>query len=203
MTEEEKYRKLGYRIVAGVDEAGRGPLAGPVVAGSVILPEDFDYPEITDSKKLSEKKREEFFDIIKTQALYVGVGIVSPQEIDRINILAAAHKAMKLAVLDMGIMPDMALCDGLPVKGLPCPHNAIVKGDALVKSISCASIIAKVTRDRIMKEYDKIYPQYGFASHKGYCTKAHIKALEEYGACPIHRKTFEPIFSMEHRLDLF
>lgn len=203
MKTENLYRLKGYNVIAGVDEAGRGPIAGPVVAGAVILPRDFDFPLITDSKKLTEKKRDEFFDIIKEYALYVGVGIVSPEEIDEINILRATHLAMKKAIENLGSMPDIALVDGLPVKGLPCEHNAIVKGDALVKSISCASIIAKVTRDRIMTEYDDLYPQYGFAKHKGYGTKAHINAIKKYGVCPIHRKTFEPIFSMEHTISLF
>lgn len=203
MKVEKEYIEKGYKIIAGVDEAGRGPIAGPVVAGAVILDLDFNHPEITDSKKLSEKKREEFFEIIKNEALYVGVGIVEPEEIDKINILVATHKAMRLAIENLGIMPNIALVDGLPVKGLPCEHNAIVKGDALVKSISCASIIAKVTRDRIMNEYDLKYPEYGFKNHKGYGTKAHIEAIKTYGSCPIHRKTFEPIYSMEHTLELF
>lgn len=203
MKTEKALAEKGYKIIAGIDEAGRGPIAGPVVAASVVLPADFDFPEITDSKKLSEKKRDEFFDIIKSNALYIGIGISEPEEIDRINILRATHTAMKRAVENMGVLPDIALVDGLPVKGLPCPHNAVVKGDALVKSISCASIIAKVTRDRIMKEYGEKYPCYGFEKHKGYGTKAHIEAIKKYGVCPIHRKTFEPVFSMEHTISLF
>ena len=200
---ENEYREKGYNIICGVDEAGRGPIAGPVVAGAVILPLDFDFPQITDSKKLTEKKRDEFFDIIKANALHWSVGIIEPKEIDEINILRATHKAMRFAIEGLGIMPDIALVDGLPVKGLPCSHDAIVKGDAKVKSISCASILAKVTRDRIMIEADKLYPEYGFAGHKGYGTKAHIEAIEKYGVCPIHRMTFEPIYSMEHKLTLF
>ena len=196
---EEKIQK----IIVGIDEAGRGPIAGPVVAGAVILPEGFSHPEITDSKKLSEKKREEFYDIIVGEALAWAVGIVSPKEIDEINILKATHKAMRLAIEALSIKPDFALVDGLPVKGLPCEHKAIVKGDALVPSISCASIIAKVTRDRIMVEEDEKYPEYGFKDHKGYGTKAHIEAIKKYGVCPIHRVTFEPIFSMLNTLKLF
>ncbi|MBQ7257168.1 MAG: ribonuclease HII [Abditibacteriota bacterium] len=192
-----------YKIIVGIDEAGRGPIAGPVVAGAVILPEDFSNPEITDSKKLSEKKREEFYDIIVNEALAWAVGIVSPKEIDEINILKATHKAMRLAIEALSIKPDFALVDGLPVKGLPCEHEAVVKGDALVPAISCASIIAKVTRDRIMVEEDKKYPLYGFKGHKGYGTKAHIEAIKKYGVCPIHRVTFEPIFSMLNTLKLF
>lgn len=200
---EREKQKEGYEIIAGIDEAGRGPIAGPVVAGAVILPFSFSHKEITDSKKVSEKKRDEFYEIITSEALYWSVGIAEPKEIDEINILRATHKAMRLAIENLGIMPEIALVDGLPVKGLPCFHQAIVKGDSLVKSISCASIIAKVTRDRIMIEYDKIYPQYGFGKHKGYGTKAHIDAIKKYGVCPIHRVSFEPIFSMEHRLELF
>ena len=190
-------------IIAGVDEAGRGPIAGPVVAGACVLPPDFMEEDITDSKKLTEKKREFFFNVIKDKALYWAVGIVEPAEIDETNILIATHKAMRLAIEGLGVKVDKALVDGLPVKGLPCPHEAIVKGDAKVKAISCASILAKVTRDHIMIDYDKIYPGYGFAKHKGYGTKEHIEAIEKLGTCPIHRKTFEPIYSMEHKLSLF
>ena len=192
-----------YKIIVGVDEAGRGPIAGPVVAGAVVLPEGFSHPEITDSKKLSEKKREEFYDIIVREALSWAVGIVSPKEIDEINILRATHKAMRLAIEQLSLKPDFALVDGLPVKGLPCEHEAIVKGDALVPAISCASVIAKVTRDRMMAEEDEKYPLYGFKKHKGYGTKEHIEAIRKYGVCPIHRVTFEPIFSMLNTLKLF
>lgn len=203
MNIEKEYLEKGYKIIAGVDEAGRGPIAGPVVASAVILDLNFNHEEITDSKKLSEKKREEFFEIIMSEALHVGVGVIEPAEIDEINILAATHKAMRLAIENLGVMPDIALVDGLPVKGLPCHHNAIVKGDALVKSISCASIIAKVTRDRIMNEYHIKYPEYDFKKHKGYGTKAHIEAIKKHGPSPIHRMSFEPIYSMEHKLELF
>ncbi len=191
------------KIIVGIDEAGRGPIAGPVVAGAVILPEGFSHPEITDSKKLSEKKREEFYDIIVNEALAWAVGMVSPKEIDEINILKATHKAMRLAIEALSIKPSFALVDGLPVKGLPCEHEAIVKGDALVPAISCASIIAKVTRDRIMVAEDEKYPEYGFKKHKGYGTKEHIEAIKKYGVCPIHRVTFEPIFSILNTLNLF
>ena len=191
------------KIIVGIDEAGRGPIAGPVVAGAVILPEGFSHSEITDAKKLSEKARDEYYDIIINRAVTWAVGIVSSKEIDEINILKATHKAMRLAIENLSVTPDFALVDGLPVKGLPCEHEAIVKGDALVPSISCASIIAKVTRDRIMIEEDEKYPLYGFKDHKGYGTKAHIEAIKKYGVCPIHRVTFEPIFSMLNRLNLF
>ena len=203
MKTEIQYTEKGYKIIAGVDEAGRGPIAGPVVAGACILPLDFNHPLITDSKKITEKKRDEYFDIIKSEALSWAVGIIEPKEIDEINILQATHKAMRLAIEGLNVLPDIALVDGLPVKGLPCEHNAIVKGDALVKSISCASILAKVTRDRIMIELGEKYPEYNFQKHKGYGTKEHIEAIKKHGPCPAHRLTFEPIRSMESTLYLF
>lgn len=203
MTIEQEYIENGYKIVAGVDEAGRGPIAGPVVAASVVLPADFFCEEITDSKKLTEKKREYLFELIQKEAVYIGVGIISSEEIDATNILIATHKAMGLAVSNMDILPNIALVDGLPVKGLPVPHKAFVKGDSLVKSISAASIIAKVTRDHIMIELDKEYPEYGFKKHKGYGTKAHIEAVRKYGSCKAHRETFEPIRTILDTWTLF
>lgn len=196
----------GHSRVAGVDEAGRGPLAGPVVAGAVVFlwpdPSKISYPSefegLTDSKKLSETKRELFFERLHdSQIALYGVGIVDAGEIDSLNILRATHLAMKRALLDLPELPPFALVDGLPVKGLPCEHEAIVKGDANSLSISAASIVAKVTRDRIMKTLHKQFPAYGFAQHKGYGTKAHLSALREYGPSPAHRMSFKPVAQLE------
>lgn len=185
---EKKYSS--YKLIAGIDEAGRGPLAGPVAAGAVILPENCRILYLNDSKKLSASKRDELFDEIKEKAVAYGVGIVSPERIDEINILQATLEAMEKAVKAMDIEPDMLLIDALTIPALPYKQTGIVKGDAKSVSIAAASIIAKVTRDRIMMDIDKIYPEYGFASHKGYGSKAHIEALKKYGPCPVHRKTF-------------
>lgn len=185
---EKKYSS--YKLIAGIDEAGRGPLAGPVAAGAVILPENCRILYLNDSKKLSASKRDELFDEIKEKAVAYGVGIVSPERIDEINILQATLEAMEEAVKAMDIEPDMLLIDALAIPALPYKQTGIVKGDAKSVSIAAASIIAKVTRDRIMMDIDKIYPEYGFASHKGYGSKAHIEALKKYGPCPVHRKTF-------------
>lgn len=190
---EEQAKAQGYTSVAGLDEAGRGPLAGPVVAAAVVLPNGFDPEGIADSKALSAANRDESFRRIACQAEAVGVGIVGPSEIDEINILRAAHKAMRAALDELGAAFDYVLVDGLPVPGLPKPSLAIVKGDAKCLSIMAASIVAKVTRDRIMCELDREYPEYGFACHKGYCTKAHLAALERHGPCPIHRRSFSPV----------
>ncbi len=189
------------RRVAGVDEAGRGPLAGPVVAAAVVIEPDFLMREadglfrsLTDSKQLTEKNRELFFCIL-TSAPQVsfGVGIVSECEIDRRNILRATHKAMAQALGAIDPLPEYALVDGRPVPGLPCDSEAIVKGDARSLSIAAASVIAKVTRDRLMLEMDRSYPQYGFARHKGYGTKEHFEALRKYGPAPCHRRSFRPV----------
>ena len=192
---EQKYFKQGIRLIGGVDEAGRGPLAGPVVAACVLIDSNFIITEelsaVKDSKKLSEKKREELFDIIQTQALEVGVGLCAPDTIDRINILQATFLAMKIAVNKLKKKPDQLLLDGkFPLPNYSGKQEAIIKGDAKVFLIAAASIIAKVTRDRIMRQLDEKYPQYGFAQHKGYGTAFHIEALKVYGACPIHRKSF-------------
>ncbi len=176
-----------------MDEAGRGPLAGPVVAAAVILPEDFDPAGVDDSKKLTPAKRDIMFDRITAEALAVGVGIVDSDEIDKINILRATHLAMKLALEDLKMSYDYVLVDGLMVNGLGAPTLAIVKGDSKCVSIGAASIIAKVTRDRIMVDMDRLYPAYGFAKHKGYACKSHMEAIETYGPCPCHRKSFSPI----------
>lgn len=192
--EKEAYEK-GYKCIAGIDEAGRGPLAGPVVAAAVILPKDALIEGVNDSKKLSEKKREKLYDDIINNALAWGVGIVDHTVIDEINILNATRKAMKLAIEDLKVKPDFILIDAekkVDTDGIP--YLPIIKGDALSISIGAASIIAKVTRDRIMREWDSVYPQYGFSGHKGYGTAKHIAAIKEYGLCPIHRRSFTKNF---------
>ncbi len=180
-------------LIAGVDEAGRGPLAGPVVAAAVILPENHEINGLADSKKLSEKKREKLFDEIYSQAVCIGVGIVEREEIDRTNILKATHKAMFKALGSLNPQPKKALIDGYALPNQIIPNEGIVHGDDQIDSIKAASIIAKVTRDRIMKQYDIILPEYGFAQHKGYGTKKHIEKLIEHKAVPIHRQTFNPV----------
>lgn len=204
---EKKAWASGFLRLAGVDEAGRGPLAGPVVAGAVVFDPDYikkelvsTFGKLTDSKAMSEKGREEYFEILQSCGFVeIGVGIVDAAEIDRINVLRATHKAMGLAVEKVGA--NHALVDGLPVKGLFCDHTAIVKGDALSVSISAASIIAKVTRDRIMVALDAQYPEYGFAAHKGYGTKRHLEALRKHGAISAHRQSFRPVAEL-NQLDL-
>ena len=190
----DTYEKLayreGYRYIAGVDEAGRGPLAGPVVAAAVIFPREFRNKEINDSKKLSAAKRETLYDIIKNEAIAVGVGVADSDLIDQINILRASLQAMSEAVQELNTAPDYLLVDGLHRVPLPTPQKTIVKGDALSISIAAASIIAKVTRDKIMEEYDFKFPNYGFKKHKGYGTKVHMQRIAEHGICEIHRKSF-------------
>ena len=188
----QKYEKQYsyFSNICGIDEAGRGPLAGPVVAGAVILPKNCDILYINDSKKLSEKKREELYDVIMDKALSVGVGFATPERIDEINILQATYEAMREAVSKLDIWPDLLLNDAVTIPALSIKQVPIVKGDAKSISIGAASIIAKVTRDRLMREYDSVFPEYGFASHKGYGAQTHIEALKKYGPCPIHRKTF-------------
>ena len=185
---EEEYSM--YAHICGVDEAGRGPLCGPVVAGAVILPKNCDILYINDSKKLSEKMRDVLYDEISKKAVAWGVGIVSPERIDEINILQATYEAMKIAIENLKVSPDILFNDAVTIPDIDIPQVPIVKGDAKSQSIAAASIMAKVTRDRIMKEYDEMYPEYGFARHKGYGTKEHTTALKTYGPCPIHRKTF-------------
>jgi len=187
------YWTKGVGFLCGIDEVGRGPLAGPVVAASVILPEGCHIEGIKDSKKLSPKRREELFDKIRNNAIAVGLGIVEPILIDRINILQATYEAMRRAILSMRVFPEYVIVDGGPIPGLPLPQEGIVKGDSLSISIGAASIVAKVLRDRIMEMYDLIFPQYGFARNKGYGTKEHIEALFRYGPCPIHRRSFRPV----------
>ena len=185
---EKEYGMYGY--ICGIDEAGRGPLCGPVVAGAVVLPKDLRIMYINDSKKLSEKRREELFDIIQKEAVSVGVGIVDAARIDEINILNATYEAMRQAVNNLSVKPDILFNDAVTIPQLDIRQLPIIKGDANSISIAAASIIAKVTRDRMMCEYDEMYPGYGFAKHKGYGTKQHIEALKELGMSPIHRKTF-------------
>jgi len=180
----------GYRYVAGVDEAGRGPLAGPVVAAAVIFPPEFRNKEINDSKKLSAAKRETLYDIIKNKAIAVGVGVVESDLIDQINILRASLQAMSEAVQELDTVPDYLLVDGLHRVPLPTPQKPIVNGDALSISIAAASIIAKVSRDRIMEMYHRQFPQYNFIRNKGYGTEEHRIALKEFGMCKIHRRSF-------------
>ena len=181
------------RIIAGVDEVGRGPLAGPVVAAAVILPKDHTIEGLRDSKKISKKRREYLFPLIYEQAIDIGTGEVDVKTIDKINIREATFKAMKMALDDLSTIPDRALIDGHPLNDQSIPNEGIIGGDDKVDSIKAASIIAKVTRDRIMKEYSIIFPEYGFENHSGYGTKIHIEALEKYRATPIHRRSFKPV----------
>ncbi len=185
---EKKY--ADYIAICGIDEAGRGPLAGPVVAGAVILPKDCSILYLNDSKQVSASRREELFNEIQEKAVACAVGIVSPQRIDEINILQATYEAMHQAVEGLKVVPDLLLVDAVTIPAMPMKQVGIVKGDAKSVSIAAASILAKVTRDRMMVEYDSLYPEYGFAKHKGYGSKMHIEAIQEYGPCPIHRRTF-------------
>lgn len=186
----------GYTYIAGIDEVGRGPLAGPVVAAAVVLPRDFCLPGVNDSKALSEKKRQSLAGQIKKSALSWAIGIISPACIDRDNILNATREAMRLAIKALRPLPDFLLIDAVKIPDIDINQLPIIKGDALSISIACASIIAKVERDEIMKAYDLLYPHYGLARHKGYATREHLLAIEEYGPCPIHRSSFEPIKSI-------
>ena len=186
---EREARAEGYNVIAGTDEAGRGPLAGPVVAAAVILPPE-PIEGIDDSKKLSEKKREALYDVIMERAAAVGVGFADAGEIDEINILNAAMISMARAVENMAVKPDFVLIDGNTSRFMDIPHRCIVKGDQKSASVAAASIIAKVTRDRLMKEYDEKYPEYNFGKHKGYPTREHMELVKKYGPCEIHRKTF-------------
>ena len=178
------------QVICGVDEAGRGPLAGPVCAAAVILPKDLELPCLTDSKKLTDKKRRELFPLIQEQAIAYGIGLATEQEIDEINILQATFLAMQRALDQLAVKPDLALIDGNRQKDFGLPVKTVVKGDSLSANIAAASILAKVTRDNLMVEMAETYPQYGFEIHKGYGTKAHYAALREHGASPIHRMTF-------------
>lgn len=185
---EKEYASYSY--ICGIDEVGRGPLAGPVVAGAVILPKDCDILYLNDSKQLSEKKREELYDVIMEKAVSTGLGFVSPERIDEINILQATYEAMREAIGKLTPEPDLLLNDAVTIPGVKIRQIPIIKGDTKSISIAAASIIAKVTRDRLMVKYDEIYPEYGFVSNKGYGAQAHIEALKKYGPTPIHRKSF-------------
>ena len=187
---EESCRAQGFGLICGVDEAGRGPLAGPVCAAAVILPYGLEIPGLTDSKKLSDKKRRELFPVISREALAYGIGLASREEIDEINILQATFLAMERALGALSLRPELVLIDGNREKDFGLPVKTVVKGDSLSMNIAAASILAKVTRDDLMLELAKEYPQYGFDIHKGYGTRAHYDALREYGPCPIHRTTF-------------
>ena len=180
----------GVKLVCGVDEAGRGPLAGPVCAAAVILPPELVIPGLNDSKKLTDKKRRELYDVITAEAVSYGIAFASEKEIDEINILQATFLAMARAMEKLTPQPELALIDGNRARDFGLPVRTIVKGDSLSASIAAASILAKVTRDRLMEQYDEAYPQYGFAIHKGYGTKRHYEALREFGPSPIHRMTF-------------
>jgi ribonuclease HII len=198
---EKEAWESGLFFIAGVDEAGRGPLAGPVVAAAVVFEREFlengggeEFDGLTDSKALSEKKRDAFFEQLTTcSSAHTAFAVIEPEEIDSINILQATWKAMALSLSGLDRLPELALVDGLPVRGLPCDSKNIVKGDAKSLSIAAASIIAKVTRDRMMVALDAKHPEYGFSAHKGYGTKRHLEAIHKYGPLDCHRKTFRPI----------
>lgn len=196
MCERLKYENEAYvrgkKIIVGMDEAGRGPMAGPLVVGAVVFEKGFYNDEINDSKKLTEKKREALYDLIIENALAYCIEVIDVEEVDQLNVYQASKMGMLRAIEHLSIRPDYALTDAMPL-GNVIEHQAIIKGDTLSISIAAASILAKVTRDRIMKKYDLIYPEYGFAKHKGYPTKQHKEALKTYGATPIHRKTFQPV----------
>ena len=188
---ENNLYSRGMNYICGIDEAGRGPLAGPVVVASVIMPKDSMIEGVNDTKKISESKREQLYEKIIEEAISYGVGIIDQKEIDEINILNATKKGLTLSLKELTVRPDIILVDALNgIDTLQIPYQSIIKGDAKAYSISAASIIAKVTRDRIMRQWDEIYPQYGFAKHKGYGTAAHIAAIKECGICPLHRLSF-------------
>ena len=189
-TLESEFSEKGYKVICGCDEAGRGPLAGPVVAASVVLPMGLVIEGLNDSKKLTEKKREALFEIIKTEALAYSISSASVEEIEEINILNASMLAMKRAVDSLSVKADLALIDGNIARGFDIDAVPVIKGDAKSPSIAAASILAKVTRDRMLYEYDKLYPEYGFAKHKGYSTKLHMDKIRELGVLPIHRRDF-------------
>ena len=190
---ELEARRCGYRRIAGLDEAGRGPLAGPVVASAVVLPTRCRLLGCDDSKQLSESERERLYHIIIKRAVGIGIGSATEQEIDRLNILEATRLAMHRAVAGLSPQPDCLLIDAISLLGCAIPIRSIIKGDALCLSVAAASIVAKVTRDRLMAEYHRLYPRYNFLSHKGYSTEEHLQQLATHGPCPIHRRTFEPV----------
>ena len=187
---EDDLRSQGLKLICGIDEAGRGPLAGPVFAAAVILPEDCDIPGLDDSKKLSEKKRDELFEVIKEKALYYGIASASEAEIDEVNILNAVYRAMNRAADELGVEPEICLIDGNRNQGITRNSMCVIKGDSKCACIAAASILAKVSRDRFMLEMAEKYPQYAFEKHKGYGTKVHYERIREFGPSEIHRKTF-------------
>lgn len=198
LSHEARWRKEGYRRIAGIDEAGRGPLAGPVMAAAVVLPEDYEHSWLNDSKQLSERRREALYEEITTDPRIAWASaLVEADEIDRINILRATHLAMALAFAKLDPRPDFALIDGRPVRGFPGEHRGLVKGDSLSLSIAAASIVAKVERDRLLVEAGRRYPGYGFEQHKGYGTAVHLAALRRLGPCPLHRRSFAPVARLE------
>lgn len=199
---ERELYKNNITLIAGVDEAGRGPLCGPVVAGACILPKNYKLEGLTDSKKLTEKKREEYFEILKKEAIAIGVGIVSAKEIDEINILEASRKAMYLAIEDLGITPEYILSDAMSLNDIDIPSRPIIHGDALSLSIAAASVVAKVTRDHIMYKIDKIHPEYNIKKHKGYPTKEHLELIKKYGVFEEYRISYKPVKTLiEERQD--
>ena len=194
---ESMARRAGYGLVAGVDEAGRGPLAGPVVAAAVIMPEDIILTGVKDSKQMTEKARDEAFSVINDAAIAIGIGVVSHHFIDRFNILQASLEAMKRAVLSLDALPEYLLVDGIHAIPLPIAQKCLKKGDQISQSISAASVMAKVYRDRIMRSYDNLFPVYGFSKNKGYGTSMHLKALMRHGPTPIHRRTFKGVCNID------
>lgn len=201
---ENDLHNKGYKYIAGCDEAGRGPLYGPVVAACCVLPDDFVLEGLTDSKQLTEKKREKYIDYIKENAIAYGIGIVSPEEIDKINIYEASRKAMLIALDEVRnkLKVDYLITDAMPIN-IDIPTLPIIKGDAKSITIAAASVIAKVTRDRMMYDVDKLYPQYGFGKHKGYPTKMHLEAIEKYGLIPGYRKTYGPVKKILEREKIY
>jgi ribonuclease HII len=192
---ESDARRAGYSLIAGIDEAGRGPLAGPVIAAAVILPENSELEGVKDSKQMTPRARQEAFSLIEERAISVSIAVVGPQEIDQINILQATRKAMRQAVLHLSPQPDFLLIDGIQRIEIPIQQRCIVKGDQQCLSIAAASVLAKVYRDSMMCSYHKLYPQFGFSSNKGYGTRAHLAAIAMFGPCPIHRFTFRGVAS--------
>ena len=203
MLHEKELMGGGHKVICGVDEVGRGPLAGPVCAAAVILPAGFEHSLLNDSKKLSEKQREKiYFELTESKHIVWGLSLIDAPEIDRLNILQASREAMRRAVSALPKMPNMALIDGLPVPDFPVPQRAIVKGDSISLSIAAASVIAKVTRDRLMLEWAARFPHYGFDVHKGYPTPRHLEALAKHGPCEIHRRSFGPVAQQTFLFDL-
>ena len=191
---ENALRARGFSFIAGIDEAGRGPLAGPVVAAAVVLPRDYHHDTLRDSKQLTHTQRERLYDeLIVRSDVHWAVAIVTHREVDKLNILRATHKAMRTAAAQLAAEPDHVLIDGLPVRHFPIVQTALVGGDGLSFSIAAASVIAKVTRDRVMLDFDREFPEYGFAQHKGYGTALHLERLRLHGPCPIHRRSFLPV----------